>query len=405
MAIELTDAGARDGDLFVYSRYQPVLKKAAGCVVDSVAGAGENVWRIGLHDRQRGQPQRIEVGLLLAGDAARVVLGVDRAGGGQPAVRGVAVRGRLAAPAPARAGPGTRPDRARPARRSRREPDARSGCSANWRRAVHRPVTAARAHLERHFCIGRAQTDPRGWTKSSGRSTRQRHAGAAWRVSVQVCAGISQPGRGPFPAGRAAEHCRRARSTAVQRHNLFLAAQGSDPQCRRPRRRPTVQIALRIERRLIAVSIADNGCGFSARPHRPRRRTGSATCASALEQVGRHTLPVRSEPRARAPRSTMELTPLTATTQTHEHRPIDRCAASWRTTRRSARNLETMVHRQPGTEVRRSRLPSGEQAVAGIAGLAPARGADGHQPARHAAASSACAHLKPRPARHADSSW
>jgi signal transduction histidine kinase len=65
MEIELTDAGARDGDLFVYSRYPPVLKAAAGCTVTGIGKGGENVWRIGLRDRRRGAPQRIELGIPL----------------------------------------------------------------------------------------------------------------------------------------------------------------------------------------------------------------------------------------------------------------------------------------------------------------------------------------------------
>ncbi len=65
MAIELTDAGAREGDLFVYSRLTPVLKSATGCKVEKIAYAGENVWRIALADRQSGIPQRVEMSIQL----------------------------------------------------------------------------------------------------------------------------------------------------------------------------------------------------------------------------------------------------------------------------------------------------------------------------------------------------
>lgn len=65
MTIELTDAGAREGALFVYSRYPPVLRSASGCAADGIASAGENVWRINLHDRKSGVPQRIELAVLL----------------------------------------------------------------------------------------------------------------------------------------------------------------------------------------------------------------------------------------------------------------------------------------------------------------------------------------------------
>jgi len=65
LKIELTDAGAREGDLFVYSRSPLLLKEASGCSVINVVGAGENVWRIGLADRKTGAPQHITVSVLL----------------------------------------------------------------------------------------------------------------------------------------------------------------------------------------------------------------------------------------------------------------------------------------------------------------------------------------------------
>jgi signal transduction histidine kinase len=65
MEIELTDAGAREGDLFVYSRRQPVWKGAEGCTVSEIASAGENVWRIHLVDRQSGVAQRVVLEILL----------------------------------------------------------------------------------------------------------------------------------------------------------------------------------------------------------------------------------------------------------------------------------------------------------------------------------------------------
>lgn len=65
MEIELTDAGARDGDIFVYSRLTPVLKSATGCKVDKIAYAGENVWRIAVTERKTGVPQRLEMSIQL----------------------------------------------------------------------------------------------------------------------------------------------------------------------------------------------------------------------------------------------------------------------------------------------------------------------------------------------------
>lgn len=60
-AVEFTDAGAREGAIYLYSRVQPVLTKAVGCTVSGITSAGENVWRVSLHERMTGQPQRIDL--------------------------------------------------------------------------------------------------------------------------------------------------------------------------------------------------------------------------------------------------------------------------------------------------------------------------------------------------------
>ncbi|TAE78633.1 MAG: hypothetical protein EAZ65_04550 [Verrucomicrobia bacterium] len=65
MSIALSDAGARAGDLFVYSRYLPVMRSASGLVVSAIDQAGENVWRIRVNERQRGVAQRIELDIQL----------------------------------------------------------------------------------------------------------------------------------------------------------------------------------------------------------------------------------------------------------------------------------------------------------------------------------------------------
>jgi len=65
MSIELTGAGSTDGDLFVHSRFPPVLKKTAGCTVEGIALVAENIWRIRLSKRDLLAPQRIELAFLL----------------------------------------------------------------------------------------------------------------------------------------------------------------------------------------------------------------------------------------------------------------------------------------------------------------------------------------------------
>jgi signal transduction histidine kinase len=65
MEVELTDAGAHKGYLFIYSRWQPVLMRATGCSVPYIEAAGENVWRIRISDRKVGEKQSIQIGLIL----------------------------------------------------------------------------------------------------------------------------------------------------------------------------------------------------------------------------------------------------------------------------------------------------------------------------------------------------
>ena len=65
MRIDLTDAGAHDGDLWVYSRWPLAFKAAIGCALKEVVSAGDNVWRISLVDRQHGQPQRLDLEIRL----------------------------------------------------------------------------------------------------------------------------------------------------------------------------------------------------------------------------------------------------------------------------------------------------------------------------------------------------
>lgn len=63
MQIELTDAGARDGDLFIYSPFRPVVNEAVGCIVEGIKAGGENVWQLSLRARRLGETQRIELGI------------------------------------------------------------------------------------------------------------------------------------------------------------------------------------------------------------------------------------------------------------------------------------------------------------------------------------------------------
>ena len=60
IGIELTDAGARDGSLFIFHRGTLALASAEGCEA-SLSAAGENVWRLSITGRQRGTPNFLKI--------------------------------------------------------------------------------------------------------------------------------------------------------------------------------------------------------------------------------------------------------------------------------------------------------------------------------------------------------
>ena len=63
MRIEFTDAGARDGSVFVYCKAKPAVEAATGLTVVGVAAAGENAWEIKLKDRVPDALQRMDLSI------------------------------------------------------------------------------------------------------------------------------------------------------------------------------------------------------------------------------------------------------------------------------------------------------------------------------------------------------
>jgi hypothetical protein len=57
--IELTDAGARDGDLFLYNQKPFTAGRVSGCTVKSLESTGENIWKLHLEGRESSKPQKI----------------------------------------------------------------------------------------------------------------------------------------------------------------------------------------------------------------------------------------------------------------------------------------------------------------------------------------------------------
>lgn len=60
MRLELSDAGARDGSVFVYCEAKPAVEAASGLRVEEIVAAGENVWEVKIKDRDPWVLQRID---------------------------------------------------------------------------------------------------------------------------------------------------------------------------------------------------------------------------------------------------------------------------------------------------------------------------------------------------------
>jgi hypothetical protein len=61
ITVELTDAGAREGDLFFWSAKPLEVESSSGLELGSVKNAGENVWKVTVKGRQSGKPQTLQL--------------------------------------------------------------------------------------------------------------------------------------------------------------------------------------------------------------------------------------------------------------------------------------------------------------------------------------------------------
>jgi hypothetical protein len=59
--IKLTDAGARDGDLWIYSRLKLAAVSTIGCTCNPPKQTDKSVWMVHIADRQIGRGQTIEL--------------------------------------------------------------------------------------------------------------------------------------------------------------------------------------------------------------------------------------------------------------------------------------------------------------------------------------------------------
>lgn len=280
--IELTDAGARDGDLFVYSRQQPVLKNACGCTVKSITAAGENVWRISLTGRQRNETQRVELSiplpftkqpwfwLLIAAACTGLLFGVWRYMAGVRLQREYALdmeRARLARDLHDDLGGDLSSiamlsDLAMP----------HAGESETVRTKLREISNLSRESVRRLEEIV--------WAINPANDDIERFAGYFCKVaqSYLVLAGVRS--RFDVPDQLPARPL-----TSMQRHNLFLAAKEALHNAVRHGKPQEVTVRISLRDDNLIVIIEDNGSGFIDTPELSASH-GSGNMAARMKHIG-----------------------------------------------------------------------------------------------------------------------
>ena len=282
MRIELTDAGARAGDLFVYSHWPLVFKSAVGCAVSDVVNVGENVWRISLADRQREMPQRVELAILL------------------PVTRHAwfwllittAVISLLFAAWRYMAGLRLKREQVLDRERARIARDLHDDLGANLAEIamiseLAQDELAAKDPSRVHFSdiFSRIETNVRRlgeivWATNPANDTLEQFAGYLCKFTQDYLALAQIRCRLDLP-----ETLPSVPLNSVQRHNLFLAAKEAVHNAVQHGAPSEITLRIATHNGHLRVVIEDNGCGFdSALP--PAHVRGSANMRERLEQIG-----------------------------------------------------------------------------------------------------------------------
>lgn len=282
MRIDLTDAGARAGDLFVYSRWPLLFKSAAGCAVSGVVKVGENAWRIGIADRQRDAPQQLELAvllpvtrqawfwLLIATAAASLLLAAWRYVAGLQLQREHVLD----------------QERARIARDLHDDLGANLAEIAMISDLAQDKLTAndpSREHFNDIFA--RAENNVRRlgeivWAINPANDTLERFAGYLCKFTQDYLALARIRCRLDLP-----ETLPPVPLNSVQRHNLLLAAKEAIHNAVQHGRPAEINLRIATRNGHIIVTIEDNGRGFdTTRPVAHGR--GSANMAARMEQIG-----------------------------------------------------------------------------------------------------------------------
>jgi len=282
MEIELTDAGARDGDLFVYSRYPLILTKATGCVVGDIVSAGENVWRIGIYDRKRGVSPQIRLDVMLP--VARqpwfwLMIGVVAASLLFAAWRYIV---------------GARFQRAHALsqERTRIAQDLHDDLGANLAEiammselAQDQLAAGDPVRVQLNDIYTRAESNVRRlgeivWAINPANDTLERFAGYLCKFAQDYLALAGVRCRLDVPEALPA-----VQLNSVRRHNLFLAAKEAIHNAVRHGRADEIMLRICASDGEIVVMIEDSGCGFDLTLHGASPR-GITNMRKRLEQIG-----------------------------------------------------------------------------------------------------------------------
>ncbi|MEI6647576.1 MAG: ATP-binding protein [bacterium] len=259
MQIELTDAGARDGDLFIYSRFRPVMKDAVGLAVEGIKAAGENVWKVSLRGRRQGEVQKVE--LVIPQPLTRqfwfwalcALLAVSLAFGGWRFVVAQRLqRDRVLALERARIARDLHDDLGSSLMNIAYLGDSvssRPGLAPDVLRDIDRVRTESR-DLRRAL-------DETVWAVDPEQDTLESLAGYLINVAQELLSRAGIRCRFDFPVVLPAQPV-----TGDMRHHIFLAFKETVLNVIRHARATEVNIRLAVEQQAYLLVIRDNGCGF-----------------------------------------------------------------------------------------------------------------------------------------------
>ena len=282
MEIELTDAGAREGDLFVYSRLPVVLKTASGCKSTGVSQAGENAWRISLADRRRGAPQRVTLAVMLPVTQQSwfwlLILTV--------VVSLMLTAWRYIVAVRLEREKALEQERGRIARDLHDDLGANLAEIAMLSELAQDDVPAAspaRAYLNDIF--NRAESNVRTlgeivWAIKPANDTLESFAGYLCKFAQDYISLAGIRCRIDLP-----ETLPALPLDSYRRHNLFLAAKEAIHNAVKHASPSEIVLRIAADGRLV-VSVEDNGCGCAETPQAVKESRGSANMRMRMEQIG-----------------------------------------------------------------------------------------------------------------------